>query len=421
MTIPCMSVPGIVQSSPEDEHVAAEVSLGGEDILFVTPTRTLIYRADGLLSDESVEEYPHGAERIAVSKGGRKSTITLDYGIDGTDKFKIPSKRLHDALHPVIAGVLNGAGITDANEQVIQTYQFSELTLVLTSARVVKHVGEAIWDEDFEQFHFADVTRLDVEEGNVSSQIIIEANGRPQRIKTPSDRTREVRERIEQTLLAYHDVGSYAEFEQTVAPDDNSATESDETVSLADDDDVFGGGVEPLNANPPELDDRGQIVEEPPADPLDEDEVERVTADSATPESATPEQVAATSSTTEPTTSDQPATDSGGVETEATTSETSEPQTTESDSSAGFVDSGFESASENLDDTTETQLAGSPKPSNAKASCSNSNNAPSSDLSKNSVAVGKPRSDETVHSRPVTFRIHDDPNGPCSPASSFMK
>lgn len=279
MTIPTMNVPGIVQSSLGDEHVAAKVSLGGEDTLYVTPTRTLIYRADGLLSDESVEEYPHDAERITVSEGRRKSSITLDYGIDGTEQFKIPTKRLHDALHPVIAGVLNGAGVTDSNEQVLQTYQFSELTLVLTSARVVKHVGEAIWDTDFEQFHFADVTRLDVEEGNVSSQIIIEADGRPQRIKTPTDRTREVRERIEQGLLSYHDVGSYAEFEQRVAPEDPEP-DPDENVSL-EGDDVFGGGVKPLDANPPELDTEGQIIDTPGDDPLGDSEPQ-TTAESQT-------------------------------------------------------------------------------------------------------------------------------------------
>nr|WP_227374453.1 hypothetical protein [Haladaptatus halobius] len=105
-----MSVPEIVQSSLGNENVATEVSLGGEDVLYVTPTRTLIYRADGLLSDESVKEYPHDAEHIDISEGRRKSTVALDYGIDGTDQFKVPTKRLHDALHPVIAGVLNSAG-----------------------------------------------------------------------------------------------------------------------------------------------------------------------------------------------------------------------------------------------------------------------------------------------------------------------
>ncbi|WP_026177773.1 DUF7115 domain-containing protein [Haladaptatus paucihalophilus] len=336
-----MSIPGIVQSSLGDEHVAAKVSLGGEDILYVTPTRTLIYRADGLLSDESVEEYPHDAERITVSEGRRKSTITLDYGIDGTEKFKIPTKRLHDALHPVIAGVLNGAGVTDSNEQVLQTYQFSELTLVLTSARVVKHVGEAIWDTDFEQFHFADVTSLDVEEGNVSSQIIIEADGRPQRIKTPSDRTREVRERIEQGLLSYHDVGSYAEFEQTVVPDDPEP-DADENVSFAeDDDDVFGGGVEPLNANPPELNDSGQIVETPTADPLggESESVNGGGAGTVAAEATPADSPSASSGTATNTVAD-------GMQTDG-----EEPDETV------FADSGFESASENLDDPVEAQLA----------------------------------------------------------------
>ncbi|SIR30282.1 hypothetical protein SAMN05421858_2167 [Haladaptatus litoreus] len=360
-----MSVPGIVQSSLGDEHVAAKVPLGGEDTLFVTPSRTLIYRADGLLSDESVEEYPHSAERISVAEGRRKSTITLDYGIDGEDSFKIPSKRLHDALHPVIAGVLNGAGITDANEQVTQTYQFSELTLVLTSARVVKHVGEAIWDQDFEQFHFADVTSLDVEEGTVSSQIIIEANGRPQRIKTPSDRTREVRERIEQSLLAYHDVGSYAEFEETVAPAEEPEPEADENVSFTEDDDVFGGGVEPLNANPPELDDSGKIVE----DPLGEGEAERVSAELEDTDHTTPGSgVASTETTTEsrPASSGSATESVAEPEAEALEIEQREARTQESESggaatqeaeaTTGFADSGFESASERLDDPVEAQL-----------------------------------------------------------------
>lgn len=342
-----MNVPGIVQSSLGDEHVAAKVSLGGEDVLYVTPTRTLIYRADGLLSDESVEEYPHDAERISVSEGRRKSTITLDYGIDGEETFKIPTKRLHDALHPVIAGVLNGAGVTDSNEQVLQTYQFSELTLVLTSARVVKHVGEAIWDTDFEQFHFADVTGLGVEEGTVSSQIIIEAEGRPQRIKTPSERAREVRERIEQGLLSYHDVGSYAEFEQTVVPDD-SDPESDGSVSFTEDDDVFGGGVEPLNANPPELDDDGRIVETPSADPLGGGGSEGESVNGKVAGSIA-ETVPA-----EPTSAESVMAD---TETAASATEREiQADGSNADGPTGFADSGFESASENLDDPVEAQL-----------------------------------------------------------------
>ncbi len=355
-----MSVPGIVQSSLGDEHVAATVPLGGEDALYVTPTRTLIYCADGLLSDESVEEYPHDTERIEVSEGRRKSTISLDYGIDGTDQFKVPTKRPHDALYPVIADVLNAAGVTDSNEQVIQTYQFSELTLVLTSARVVKHVGEAIWDEDFEQFHYGDVTRLDVEEGNVSSQIIIEVDGRPQRIKTPSDQTREVRERIEQARLSYHDVESYAEFEQTVTPDEEGEPEVDENVSLTEDD-VFGGAVDPLDANPPELAEDRSVIEEPPAAPLDDsDPVSEPTTADADDETAGTGSSAAEAEESgmgEPEPSDSEIPDSETEDSEKRDSVAPDSASSEPTGPAGFADSGFESASENLDDPTDAQLA----------------------------------------------------------------
>jgi hypothetical protein len=270
-----MSVPGIVQSRLDGEQVAAQVPLGGEDALFVTRTRTLIYRADGLLSDESVEEYSHDAERMEISEGRRKSAVELDYGIDGEAKFKVPSNRLYEALHPVLAGILNAADVTGAEETVKQTYQFSELTLVITSERVIKHVGAAVWDQDYEEFHFDEVSELDVEEGSVSSQIIIESGGRPQRIKTPSDQTREVRERIEQALLDYYDVASYEEFasaQSVTGGESDSAGETDsDTAAHADADtdtdrahenDPLAGGVDPIDADPPELDDEGAIVDD---------------------------------------------------------------------------------------------------------------------------------------------------------------
>jgi len=354
-----MSVPEIVQSTLGDEQAAATVSLGGEDALYVTSTRTLIYRGDGLLSDESVEEYPHDAERIEVSKGRRKATVALDYGIDGVEEFSIPAKHLHDALHPVLAGVLNGAGVTDTNEQVIQTYQFSELTLVVTSDRVVKHVGEAVWDEDFEQYHYGDVTAVDVEEGTVSSQIIIEVDGRPQRIKTPSDRTREVRERVERALLDYHDLDSYAEFEQTVAPQE----EPDAGTASEADEDPFGSGVDPIDANPPELDDEGQIVEESAtADAREETTsadagaaanapgTETAAADAGRADGTGTDDSFVADSTDSVTTTDPDAAQS------APETDQSAPAETVDEESTGFADSGFEPAGANMDDGVEQRL-----------------------------------------------------------------
>jgi hypothetical protein len=165
-----------------------------------------------------------------------------------------------------------------------------------------------------------------LEEGNVSSQIIIEIDGRPQRIKTPSDRTREVRVRIEQALLSYHDVGSYAEFEQAVAPDEEPESDPDRNVSFAEDDEVFGSGVDPLDANPPELDEEGLIIEELPGEVFVL--VERVAK--SKPET-------------------------GGAD-GAPDSEVSD-DASDVEETTGLADSGFEFASETLDDSTEVQLA----------------------------------------------------------------
>lgn len=237
-----MDVPGIVQGELDGEDVAASVSLGGEDALFVTPTRTLVYRSESLLSDESVESYPHDAERVTVKDGRRKTRITLTYSIDGERDFAVPSGSADDVLHPVLAGVLNGAGVTDPGETVVQTFRFSELTLIVTSDRLLKHVGSAVWDADHEQYHFEDVTSLDFEEGSVATQIVIEVDGRPQRIKTPNEHIAVVRERLTQALFAYYDVDSLAALNALVDPEDPAVESSESTVD-------FGEGVDPLGAN----------------------------------------------------------------------------------------------------------------------------------------------------------------------------
>ena len=216
-----MNVPPRVDAVLGDEDVAAHVPLKGEDALFVTPTRTLHYIAEGLLSDESVTEYEHDAERVVVREGRRKAKIVLDYGLEGEAEIPVPGGSINDALHPILAGVLNAAGVTEPGETVKCTYRFSELTLVVTSHRVVKHIGSAVWDDEFEQVPFEDVTGLGVEEGNVASQVVLETTGRTQRIKAPNEEFRDVRETIEKTLFAYHGVSNAAEFQATVGGDED--------------------------------------------------------------------------------------------------------------------------------------------------------------------------------------------------------
>lgn len=225
-----MPVPAIVRERLGEADVSARVPLGGDDELLVTPDRTLIYRAEGLLSGESVEEYSHDAERVSVGEGRRKSTITLDHGIDGESQFSVPADRFDEAIEPILGGVFATAGITDRDEAITDVYRLGELTLVITDARVIKHVGAALWDEEHEEYPFESVTGIDVEEGSVSSQIIVEVDGRPQRIKTPTDDARRIRARIEEGVLAYHDASTYEEFRRAVVAELEASAEAEDSA-----------------------------------------------------------------------------------------------------------------------------------------------------------------------------------------------
>ncbi|ADB61014.1 hypothetical protein Htur_2131 [Haloterrigena turkmenica DSM 5511] len=248
-----MSVPGIVQSTLNGDEIAARVSLGGEDELFITSSSTLVYRSDGILSDESVEEYPHEADRLTLSEGRRKTKFTLEYPLEGTKEFTVPSDKTDAVLHPVLAGVLNGNGITDPGETVVKTYRFSELTLIITSDRLVKHIGGAVWDGDYEGYHFDDVTKLAFEDGSVATQIVLTVAGRPERIKAPNEEANDLRERLKRALFEYHGVTSLAELNETVGGDEDGDDRGDGAVD-------FGDGVDPLDANPPEPDDRETVA-----------------------------------------------------------------------------------------------------------------------------------------------------------------
>ncbi|WP_418280720.1 DUF7115 domain-containing protein [Halorubrum sp. DTA98] len=239
-----MSLPELLAGAVDDEDVVARVSLGGDDVLAVTPTRTLVYRAEGLLSDETVEEYSHDVERVDVSTGRRKAKLTLGYGLDGEETISLPTKRLDDALHPVLAGILSGRNVTQAGESVLRTFRFSELTLIVTSHRLVKHIGSAVWDEEFEEFPYADLTGLDFEEGTVATAVVLTHAGRSERFKAPNESARAVKETLADAVCEFHDVDSVEEFRLTVA---EAADGDDEEAGGPTD---FGDGPDPLSASP---------------------------------------------------------------------------------------------------------------------------------------------------------------------------
>ena len=338
-----MSLPELVRGDLGEEDPVARVHLGGDDELFVTPTRTLVYRAEGLLSDESIEEFPHDSERVAVSESRRKAKFTLEYGLDGDRSFSVPRGSLDEVLHPVLAGVLSAAGITEPGETVERTFRFSELTLVVTSARIVKHVGAAVWDDDYEEFHYDDVTDLTFEEGSVATTLVLTANGRQERFKAPSDSARAIKERLTNALLAHYDVDSLEEFRALAAAAEGEE-DADDPVDRTD----FGGGPDPLSAEPEAVDTDAGTREEPL---VDDEGVDATDAD------------AAGGAATADTAAGAPSGTAGVAGTTAATELHRESDPVEADERAvgadegdGFGDTGFEPA-EPTDDVAEEVAA----------------------------------------------------------------
>lgn len=259
-----METPPLVAERLDGESVRARVDLGGNDAAFVTPTRTLVYRSDGLLSDESVRQYGHRVDRVELDAGRRKATIRL-IGIEGTESFTVGADRVEDVIEPMLAGVLAQSGVIEEMEAVEAVYRFSELTLVVTDARVLKHVGAALWDDDHESYPFADVTGLDTEEGSHATGLVLEVDGRPQRVKVPSDEARVVARAVENALLSYHGVSSLAELRER-ADVDEEADQSDTAAGFDDPNIPSLVGDDPADAGPSATAASGDSSDTPPAD-----------------------------------------------------------------------------------------------------------------------------------------------------------
>jgi len=242
-----MEVPSLVRNVLGGEEIEASVNLGDEDTVYLTGSRTLLYRAEGLLSDEKVEEFPHTVERLDVKEGRRKTKFTLEY-VDGTQTFTVPSNRDEQVLELLMTGVLRAADITDTDETLEGVFRFSELALFVTDSRVVKHIGADVWTDDYEVYHFDDLTKLSFEKGSVATGIVIEVGGRPQRIKTPNERAREVQQVIENAVFQYHGVSSLAQLNEKIGQEPDATAERTDTDSSGgrSSDIEMGSGIDPL-------------------------------------------------------------------------------------------------------------------------------------------------------------------------------
>ncbi|WP_336337099.1 DUF7115 domain-containing protein [Haloarcula brevis] len=237
-----MEIPDLVQQELGDEEIRGGVNLGDEDAACFTPTRTLVYRGEGLLSDEKVASYPHDFERLTVSEGRRKTKFSLVYTGEKLE-LSVPGSRGDAVLERLLEGKLTVSGGIDDDESISGVFRFSELTLVVTDRQLLKHIGNVTWDADYEAFSFDDVTGLEFEEGSVATAVVLSFNERPERIKAPSEQAPTVRKTLEETLFAYHEVGSLAELNAEVGADpEEGADDAGSGFGLE-------SGIDPLVSN----------------------------------------------------------------------------------------------------------------------------------------------------------------------------
>jgi hypothetical protein len=218
-------LPDLLLEAVGDATVIGTIEIGGGDAVVVTPESTHVYRSEGLLANESLNSYDHDVERFAVDAGRRKSTIRLD-GIDGERSFTVPGSVADAIIESVLEGVLRATEVVAADETINATFRFSELTLVVTDSQLLKHVGSGVWDDEFEAFHYESLADLDFEEGSVATQVVIETDGRKQRVKVPNEHAGRVREDIQSAVFEFHGVSSLGGLRTAIG--ERQPTESDD-------------------------------------------------------------------------------------------------------------------------------------------------------------------------------------------------
>lgn len=253
-----MEIPDLIKQRLGDEELESAVNLGDEDVICFTPSRTLLYYGEGLLSDDSLNVYDHDVDRLDVSEGRRKTSFTLTY-VDSEEQFTVASDRTEAVLERLLAGVLKTADVIESEESIEGVFRFSELTLVITDQRIVKHVGSYLWDPDYEEYPYANVTELDFEEGSVATYIVISVDGRPQRIKAPRGDAELVKRALTSALCSYYEVDSIEQLNRML--DEANPAPADDNHSLSSDIEL-DDSIDPL------------------VTPDDEDDVETLTEDS---------------------------------------------------------------------------------------------------------------------------------------------
>jgi hypothetical protein len=235
-----MEIPAPLKQRLGTEELESAVNLGDEDIICFTQTRTLLYRGEGLISDDSVEVYEHNVDRLDVSEGRRKTAFRLTY-VDDEKKFAVANSRADAVLERLLAGILTTADVIEDDEEIEGVFRFSEMALVITDKRIVKRVGAYLWEDDYEEYPYSNVTDLEFEEGSVATAIVISVDGRPQRIKAPRGDARLVRRTLTNALCTYYEVDSLDHLKETIGetePPTDTNDDSSISSNLALDDSI---------------------------------------------------------------------------------------------------------------------------------------------------------------------------------------
>ena len=232
-----MQPPQRVAAAVGSEEVTTQIDLGGDDSITITPTRLLLYRAEGLLSGESITELPLAARAVSMQRSRRKATIRFELADEETAEITVPAATAQHTLEPIVAAVLQHHDIFSPGEQVRSIYRLSQLTVIVGEQRILRNVGANIWDTEYEAFAYEQVTDIEYEKGDVATAIVLTVDGRTERIKVPNEEVITVRRDVEGAVCAFWDVETVPELRRLHGTDGDRSTQA--KVS-------FGEGPAPL-------------------------------------------------------------------------------------------------------------------------------------------------------------------------------
>ena len=212
-----MDIPSLLSDSiGEEEKIVSRVLVASGTHMITTTERVFIHREEGIINSEIFEEYGLNVDQISIFSDKRKARVVLNYGLEGTREFSLYAKYYDRIVDPLVRGVLKATGVVESGELIRHVYRYGQLTIVLTDKQFLKHIGVALWSRDYENFNYEDVSRVDIEKGGVSAEILIEYKGRMQRIKTDKERARLICVQARNGLALYKGYKDYQEYEKMV-------------------------------------------------------------------------------------------------------------------------------------------------------------------------------------------------------------